>query len=509
MQFSTLFLISLFSISMALTGCVGSDNSSAPTKPNQPTNPDTNNPNDNTDGDNSSGDGGDNGSGDNPGSGNNGSNDGSNGNGSGDGSTGGNTTPDPVSCNAPDTSIMDTSFGDVGDANKYNIDNYTEVTGTPDLSGTWVIIGDEQSTANLLTDNSLHFFQKYFLVIKNKGLDSYEIANCAGKVETEEIQGSLDCRDKDNNVIDCPDGEDIGTVGTRYMPFTGFLSINREKNGRVNLPIFGLSGLTFQVLNNGYMSTDNNNYIAKKIDNNTNSLGNIMISSLKKHTITKRVYLLELTPEELKSYENSAEDRASIIKGIKPADFQAGTNFLLSTKTIEASTPQSTYSDSNITCITQQVLFSRQCKSEKTDTASLMALASSSSHHFLAAAADKDNSAIKRISSHSKTVEAGDNKGQPSDTAGVLNDKHTNLAFTATETANSLKLSTNTLDKRYESSFIKLCNGTEEDYRKYPSNDCFSPKDDKRKTFKVLIETTYEASNSELDININPSALIQ
>src|SRR5690554_7390099 len=118
-QFSTLFLISLFSVSIALSGCVGSDNSSAPTKPNQPTNPETNNPNDNTDDDNSSGGDGDNGGNDSGGSSggdNNGGNDGSGGNGSGDGSTGGNTTPDPsISyCELPSDSVISNIFKGIG-----------------------------------------------------------------------------------------------------------------------------------------------------------------------------------------------------------------------------------------------------------------------------------------------------------------------------------------------------------------------------------------------------------
>jgi len=502
-QFSTLFLISLFSVSIALTGCVGSDNSTASTKPNQPANPETNNPNDNTDGDNSSGGGGDNDSGDTPGSGNNGSNDGSNGNGSGDGSTGGNTTPDPVSCNAPDTSITDTSFGDVGNITKYNIDDYTYIDGESDLTGTWVIIGNDQSVANTLGDNSLNYFQKQFLVIKDDGAGSYNVANCAGGVITKDIKA---CVDANGEITPCTNvnKDKVISVGTEYKQFTGFISTPKEINGEVNLPVFGLNGATFVLEGTGHMKAKDDRFIAKKIDNKTNSLGNIMISSLKDHTITKHVYLLELTPEELKNYAKSAEEKASIIKDLKPEDFSSGNNFLLSTKT--SSKSQSQYSNTEVTCITHQALFTRQCKSEQTNSLSLMTLTSSSSHHFLAAT---DSGSINRVTAYNKTVIPGENKGRPNDTAGTVNDNHTDLAFTETETASGLKLTTKTSDKRYEASFIKLCNGTEEDYKKYPSNDCFSPNDDKRKIFKVLIETTYEASNSELDININPSALVQ
>lgn len=490
---------------MALTGCVGSDNSSAPTKPNQPTNPDTNNPNDNTDGDNSSGDGGDNDSGDNPGSGNNGSNDDSNGNGSGDGSTGGNTTPDPVSCNAPDTNIMDTSFGDVGNITKYNIDNYNYIDGESDLTGTWVIIGKDQSVANTLGDNSLSFFQKYFLVIKDDGAGSYDVANCAGGVITKDIKA---CVDASGEITPCTNDnkDNIISVGTEYKQFTGFISTQKELNGKVNLPIFGLNGATFMLEGTGHMKAKDDRFIAKKIDNNTNSLGNIMISSLKDHTITKHVYLLELTPEELKNYAKSAEDKASIIKDLKPEDFSSGTNFLLSTEAFTSSTPQSQYSNTDVTCITHQTLFTRQCKSEQTNSLSLMTLTSSSSHHFLAATTDRDSNSINRVTAYNKTVIHGENKGRPDDTAGTVNDNHTDLAFTASETVDGLKLATNTTSKSYEAKFIELCSTTESDYSAKNGGDCDN---DTRKLHKVLIETVYTADQSELDVDIAPGPFVK
>src|SRR5690554_780770 len=494
-QFSTLFLISLFSTALALSGCVGSDNSSAPKKPNQPSsdnntkpgdknpgvpnpdpsNPDPSNPDPSSPGGNNE-TGGNNGSG---------------------------STTDPVSCNAPDTSITDTSFGDVGNITKYNIDDYTYIDGESVLTGTWVIIGNDQSVANTLGDNSLNYFQKQFLVIKDDGAGSYNVANCAGGVITKDIKA---CVDANGEITPCTNvnKDKVISVGTEYKQFTGFISTPKEINGEVNLPVFGLNGATFVLEGTGHMKAKDDRFIAKKIDNKTNSLGNIMISSLKDHTITKHVYLLELTPEELKNYAKSAEEKASIIKDLKPEDFSSGNNFLLSTKT--SSKSQSQYSNTEVTCITHQALFTRQCKSEQTNSLSLMTLTSSSSHHFLAAT---DSGSINRVTAYNKTVIPGENKGRPNDTAGTVNDNHTDLAFTETETASGLKLTTKTSDKRYEASFIKLCNGTEEDYKKYPSNDCFSPNDDKRKIFKVLIETTYEASNSELDININTSELVQ
>src|SRR5690554_3584638 len=202
-QFSTLFLISLFSVSIALSGCVGSDNSSAPTKPNQPTNPETNNPNDNTDDDNSSGGDGDNGGNDSGGSSggdNNGGNDGSGGNGSGDGSTGGNTTPDPVSCNTPDHSIIDNSFGDVGDILTYNIANYTnEYQEVNSLEGTWVVTSKLSDSATKNTGTSFDIYQKYFLTINSTSDGTYQVSNCSGEVEFTETKIPKKCFDYDSD----------------------------------------------------------------------------------------------------------------------------------------------------------------------------------------------------------------------------------------------------------------------------------------------------------------------
>src|SRR5690554_3928331 len=180
-QFSTLFLISLFSTALALSGCVGSDNSSAPKKPNQPSsdnntkpgdknpgvpNPDPSNPDPSSPGGNNE-TGGNNGSG---------------------------STTDPVSCEAPDINLPDTSFGDVGDTTKYNIGNYLETTNASvDLAGTWVIIGKDTATSNRLDESFIYFLQKYYLVIKKNKDDSYQVENCAGKVITENIQGALGC----------------------------------------------------------------------------------------------------------------------------------------------------------------------------------------------------------------------------------------------------------------------------------------------------------------------------
>lgn len=508
MQFSTLFLISLFSVSIALSGCMGSDNNINVNHGNT-----DNSKDDNASGDKDNEDGegtGNNNSGDN----NNGGNDGSNGNDSGDGSTGGNTTPDPVSCNAPETNIIDTSFGDVGDVTKYNIDDYAETaTASADLEGTWVIIGKEQVDANALDDSSLHFFQKYFLVIKNDGSGKYDVANCAGEVIAEDIIGALDCRDRDNNPITCPTGSDTGKVGTKYEEFTGFLTTDKEVDNKINLPFFGYKGVNFDVQTNKYLTAENNRFVAKKIDNNTSTLGNLAITSMKDHTITKNVYLLELTPAELIMHAASAEDRDSIIKDLRPADFPAGVTFVLSTNVVSAPTPQSPYSSTDITCISQQVLFSRACKASKTNTLAIVSLTSKTSHHLMTARVDEQNTANNKVSISNQTVTAGESKGKVGDVAGTLLDKHEQLSFTAnkTELAEKVKLkfATDTVSKSYESEFIKLCSTTESDYNAYNGGDCVIDSDnDPRKLHKVLIETVYTTDQSEVDVDITPGALV-
>src|SRR5690554_6400755 len=453
---------------------------------------------------------GNNNSGDN----NNGGNDGSNGNDAGDGSTGGNTTPDPVSCNAPETNIIDTSFGDVGDVAKYNIDDYAETTTAPDdLEGTWVIIGKEQVDANALDDSSLHFFQKYFLVIKNVGSDKYDVANCAGEVIAEDIIEALDCRDRDDNVVTCPPGSDTGKVGTKYEEFTGFLTTDKEVDNKINLPFFGYQGVDFDVQTNKYLTAENNRFIAKKIDNNTNTLGSLAITSIKDHTITENVYLLELTPEELIRHAASAEDRASIIKDLKPADFSDGVTFELSTKDVSAPTPQPPYSSADITCISQQVLFSRACKASKTNTLAIVSLTSKTSHHLMSAMVDEQNTADNKVAISNQTVIAGENRGNVGDVAGTVLDKHEKLSFTANQTEFaenlSLNFTANTVSKSYEAKFIKLCSTTESDYKAYNGGDCVIDSDnDPRKLHKVLIETVYTADQSELNVDITPDSLV-
>lgn len=497
MQFSTLFLVSLFSVSLALSGCVGSDNSTPTKKPSQSQNadgstPGATNPDGTSKDPNSPG-------GNNETGGNNGSG----------------STTDPVSCEAPDISLADTSFGDVGDTTKYNIDNYVETTdASVDLAGTWVIIGTESNTSTNLYDDSLHFFQKYFLVIKNDGIDKYEVANCTGEVITEDIIGTLDCRDSANNIIECPAGQGTGKVGTKFEEFTGFLTTDKEVDNKINLPFFGNQGVDFDVQTNKYLTAENNRFIAKKIDNSTStSLGNLAITSIKDHTITKNVYLLELTPAELIMHAASAEDRASIIKDLRPADFPAGVTFVLSTINVSAPTPQSPYSSDDITCISQQVLFSRACKASKTNTLAIVSLTSKTSHHLMTARVDEQNTADNKVAISNQTVIPGENRGNVGDMAGTVLDKHEKLSFTANKTALAENLSfnftTNTDSKSYEAKFIKLCSTTESDYNAYNGGDCVIDSDnDPRKLHKVLIETVYTADQSELDVDIKPSPLV-
>ena len=176
MQFSTLFLISLFSTALALSGCVGSDNSSAPKKPNQPSNgnntkpgdknpevpnPDPSNPDpSNPDPSNPGGDGD------------------SNGNVPGDGNTGSNGNDLPNLCELPSVNEIDVIFEGVGTKDAYTLgapNNYTEETSGGDLTGTWVVVS---KTNEQQDDYSQIFYSKSFFVIRKDSNDNYLAANC-------------------------------------------------------------------------------------------------------------------------------------------------------------------------------------------------------------------------------------------------------------------------------------------------------------------------------------------
>src|SRR5690554_6214841 len=181
-QFSTLFLISLFSTALALSGCVGSDNSSAPKKPNQPSsdnntkpgdknpgvpNPDPSNP-DPSNPDPS-----------NPGGGNdNGNEDGGN-----------NPFPpteedyrnsDLTSCDfvQPATSNPAYSLGNTNKESTYNIDDYQPAENDNDLSGTWVMIN--QKSNDLGQFGITQVWEKSFFIIREEAgsSDAFEIASC-------------------------------------------------------------------------------------------------------------------------------------------------------------------------------------------------------------------------------------------------------------------------------------------------------------------------------------------
>src|SRR5690554_6115887 len=186
-QFSTLFLISLFSTSIALSGCMGSDNSSASKKPNQPSsgnntkpgdenpevpNPDSSNPDpsnpDPSNPDPSS-----------PGGGNdNGNEDGGN-----------NPFPpteedysnsDLTSCDfvQPATSNPAYSLGNTNKESTYNIDDYQPAENDNDLSGTWVMIN--QKSNDLGQFGITQVWEKSFFIIRKKAgsSDAFEIASC-------------------------------------------------------------------------------------------------------------------------------------------------------------------------------------------------------------------------------------------------------------------------------------------------------------------------------------------
>ena len=189
MQFSTLFLISLFSVSIALTGCVGSDNSTASTKPNQPAKPDVTNPDDTKPDDNSDG----NNSGENSGDNNNNGNSGSNDNGSGDGSTGGDDLSSPPF--SPDAVLTEceytTTNSDVNlleDGNKetnYDLSDYQQLSAEAnnDLTGTWVMVSKKNVDFGELYGIT-QVWEKSFFIIRNasENFDNtqvgFEIASC-------------------------------------------------------------------------------------------------------------------------------------------------------------------------------------------------------------------------------------------------------------------------------------------------------------------------------------------
>src|SRR5690554_3460275 len=309
-QFSTLFLISLFSVSIALSGCVGSDNSSAPTKPNQPTNPETNNPNDNTDDDNSSGGDGDNGGNDSGGSSggdNNGGNDGSGGNGTGSTEPDDNDSNDPsISyCELPSDSVISNIFKGIGTKDAYTLgtsNNYIEDNSGSDLTGTWVVVSktneQQKSYAQIIYSKS------FFIIKKDDSNGNYLAANCRATA-TEQPTFTEQWFDENNNLVkahchdyystdnngkkniqfNAPDGciiknseekviglkdqknpeairyEQVKT-GTAVTPWTTFIAANYIGNKTLSLPLpnpidrtkdeqdlmFDVTGLTFSNL---------------------------------------------------------------------------------------------------------------------------------------------------------------------------------------------------------------------------------------------------------------------
>src|SRR5690554_4451573 len=191
-QFSTLFLISLFSTALALSGCVGSDNSSAPKKPNQPSNgnntkpgdknpgvpnPDPSNPDpsnpDPSNPDPSNPDPS------NPGGGNdNGNEDGGNNPfppTEEDYSNSGLTSCDFVQ---PATSNPAYPLGNTNEESTYKIDDYRPAENDDDLSGTWVMINRKSN--GLGQFGITQVWEKSFFIIRKKDGSSgaFEIASC-------------------------------------------------------------------------------------------------------------------------------------------------------------------------------------------------------------------------------------------------------------------------------------------------------------------------------------------
>lgn len=509
MQFSTLFLISLFSVSIALSGCVGSDNSSAPTKPNQPTNPETNNPNDNTDDDNSSGGDGDNGGNDSGGSSggdNNAGNDGSGGNGSGDGSTGGNTTPDPVSCNAPETSITDTSFGDVGDVTKYDIDDYTALTGTTSLKGTWVVIGSQSAAGTSLNNPSINIRQKYFLVIKAISGDKYEVANCSGKVINEDLTV---CVDDEKKEVSCETGGREISVGKDYKVWNGYLNktVDTETN-TINIPVSLAGELDFEIITNAYLTTADKKYSAIKISDATDNLGMLDLTSSKQNQTTKKVYYKKLTEQELADYK--AGNKFKDIEPLKNSDINSYDHIDLPTETNKTLKQSSVYNDKELTCISQQVLHTRQCttkNSETTNTSTLAAISATSteSYHLLfAAEQDADNNLLtvqNLVVKSGKTTETAD--------AGTTLTVYDNIGFAKNETDYAvdmqLEFTAETLikdtDKSYQTGFKAMCSPTEDDFLSSSGGSC----DDKNKAlYKTLLETTFTIVERNAKVKLAP-----
>src|SRR5690554_1922644 len=183
-QFSTLFLISLFSTALALSGCVGSDNSSAPKKPNQPSsdnntkpgdknpgvpNPDSSNPDPSNPDPSNPGGGNDNGN-----------------------EEGGNnpfppteedySNSDLTSCDfvQPATSNPAYSLGNTNEESTYNIDDYQHLPAENDndLSGTWVMINRKSN--DLGQFGITQVWEKSFFIIREKDDSSgvFEIASC-------------------------------------------------------------------------------------------------------------------------------------------------------------------------------------------------------------------------------------------------------------------------------------------------------------------------------------------
>ena len=500
MQFSTLFIISLFSAAIALTGCMGSDNYTSPVKPNNPSTP-----NDNETGGDNTDDGSNNG-------GNNGGNqiptipglptppnD----------NDGNNNTPEDLTCEAPNTSITNTTFGDVGDLSKYDIDKYDEVSSTDNLEGTWVVIGGVNTNGYNLNNPSILVKQKHFLVIKAVTPDAYQVANCSGIVNKKDILGEENCFDSSGKEIECKEDNPPIVIGSEYMPWNGYLEQTITEN-EITLPVSLAATLDFEITSNSYLKNLHSGYEAKKISNNIDALGSLSLTNTRQNITTEKVYYKELTADELMVYKSR-----NVHKDIEKLSMEniSSYNFIdLSSKTVTFPEYSSEFIDKNLTCLSQLVLYTRQCTSKdsekSTETDSLAAFSATSTESYHQVFGAKKDTTQNSLTVYNLTVKDG--KSTEIESVGTQITEYSDIDFDQESTINAENMNLNfeaeTLNKdthSHKTGFKALCTLTEGDYLSDSGGDC-----DNKKIYKTLHVKTSTIKSLTADIELSPEQII-
>lgn len=504
MQFSTLFLISLFSVSLVLSGCVGSDNDTGTSNSGQSQeNGDGSTPEDNKDEESS-----DNTEDDNnndqtptiPGMPTPPDNDNEN----------SKPTPEDLVCDDPITSTNDSSLGDVGQSDKYNIGNYTAVTEATSLEGTWVVVGEILSKGNSLNNPSTLVKQKSFFVIKKDDTtNQYQVANCSGSVVTKDIRKEKVCVDPAGAQIDCKDGDNTVSVGIEYLAWDGYLdrNIDTETNS-ITLPVSLAAELEFYIETNSYLTNTSKRYYAKKISTDTSELGTLSLENSKQNKTSKRVYYKALTAEEIDVYKTGTGYKD--IDKLTKENINSYGSIELPSETTTSLKYTSTYNNKQLSCLSQQVLYTRQCRAkdseETTETNTLAAVsATSKSSYHLLFATEKDTD-TNLLTVQNLTVKSG--KTTDDNSVGSRLTRYNNINFDAADTQNAKDMDLditaeikNEDSHSYQTGFKAMCSPTKTNFLSSSGGDC----DEEDKTiYKTLLETTNTIVERKADVNLEP-----